>query len=86
VPELTQMRLSVWVVESVGLHKFEFSPATEQVPRTIHKPSDVVSLEFVISGSILRSKACVANWFMSDASKRETTYQHYCLNFYNNLL
>jgi hypothetical protein len=50
-PELTQIRLSVWVVESVGLAKFEFSPATEKVPRTIQKRCDVVSLEFVFSGS-----------------------------------
>jgi hypothetical protein len=35
--DLTQIRLSVWVVESVGLPKFEFNPATEKVPRTIHK-------------------------------------------------
>jgi hypothetical protein len=50
-PALTHVCLSVWVVESVGLPKFEFSPATEKVPRTIHKHYDVVSLEFVISGS-----------------------------------
>ena len=49
--DLTQIRLSVWVVESVGLPKFEFNPATEKVPRTIHKRCDVVSLEFDMSGS-----------------------------------
>ena len=49
--DLTQIGLSVWVVESVGLPKFEFSPATEKVPRTIHKRCDVVSLEFDMSGS-----------------------------------
>ena len=30
--DLTQIGLSVWVVESVGLPKFEFIPATEKVP------------------------------------------------------
>jgi hypothetical protein len=50
--DLTQIGLSVWVVESVGLPKFEFSPTTEKVPRTIKKERTLENFQIKLRNNL----------------------------------